>query len=940
MNRGGGPDNRGMVRRCPGVVLWLVVFALAAAAMPCAAGDGALRSRRLIHLFDFEERDQGNSEAMPQHWYAIGRLPRTDDANFVRVPMHEQQVRRSGFGPHSRVEFDRLHRVSGGHSFVLGLNGGSAGAFLEAGAIPAIPQSDYLITANLRTQPLRYARAQIVAYFVDVRGEVIPGSEVAAPAIQTDGQWREVTLRLLGDFPDAAYIGMDLVLRQPEAADNSPLGRHEVVYQEVAGQAWFDDIGVWQLPHVEVGTASAVNILRQQRSPELTMEVRDLTGQAMTASAVVYDHTMRAVDRQDHAVGRGASPSWRWTPKLPRHGWYLIDMQVREKRAPDASGPPAPIARTLGAVLWLPPESRLAVQDAGHFALDAEGVAVAERALLPQVLAGTGLDAAVVSAWQPDTNALNIEAQQAELDELLSTLAGQGRMVTLSLSPVPRDISRVLDIDPQNPAGLFKHPRDMWMPYLAPVLMRQGQVVRRWQVGSAAQPQLFYHGDVPELAATMDAAFRDLAPDPTLVLPWSLNHARLPGLSTQMQFVLDVPPIVQAARIGEHLAEWQTPSADAAPGQPAPPRSQAWLHLREPPADAMSHQQRVIDLALRMLHGWEAGAAGMTLHQPWTAAPTRHPQVLPDPLLGVFASIAHRLAGRRVIGRMRVHQGVECMILNGPAGGALVAWRTDAHHRDAHLKMFLGPDPVAIDVWGNRTPLPVEDNRHVLQLTDTPIFIEGIDPALAMFRATFTLDQPFIESTQVRHQRVVRLSNPWPRTISGHFTVTDPPDWFVNPRRQFFSLAAGAASEFPVDLAFPVSELAGEKKLIARFDFTADQRYVVDLTTDLELGLRHVNFDATLTLTTDPATGKADAVITMLITNTGPDRQALYAFANLVGYPRQERIVSDLQSGQSIVRRFTFPDAAAALQTANVRVGLRETIGPAVLNKSLQVEPQ
>jgi hypothetical protein len=924
----------------------LVLLAVLMAGVPCAAFDdageaAAIRSRRLVHLFDFDERKLGNYESMPMHWFVIGRPPQTDDANFLRVPLHEQQVRRHGFGPHSHVAFDKRHLTSGYHSFHLGINGGSAGAFLEVGAITAVPHSDYLITASVRTDPMRHARAFIVAYYLDVAGNVIDASRTTSDAIQTDGAWQDVSVRLLGDFATAAYIGMELILQQPDVLEESALGPHQVMYQEVRGGAWFDDIGVWQLPHVEVSTTSPVNVLRQTRRPELNMEVRDLTGQAMIATVVVYDHRMQPVASTQRDIGRGAPPVWRWTPDLPRHGWYLIDMQVRERRSPDSADtrtPPAPIARTLGAMLWLAPESQLDVSDNDRFAIDAEGLGRDELKLLVPLLSSVGIDAAIVSAWRRDTTLLNIESQQEQLDRLLATFAAQGKRVTVSLSPVPHELAKTLDIDPQNPAGMFAHPEPAWLAYLAPVLMRQGQIVRRWQVGAPAHPHLFYHPDLQRLTATIDGAFRDLAPDPHLVLPWSLAQARRPTDHTRLdtgepEYALDVPPSIPAHAIAAHLQEWQ-----------GLPRKRYWLHLREPGADVLSHDARATDLALRMLHGWEAKAEGLALMRPWTAAPTRHTQIIPDPLLGVFTTVAHRLAGRRVVGRLRVAEGIECMILeavggsSGPGSGALAVWNRAAEPGADRLDMFLGAEPVAIDLWGNRTPVPLENNRHVLQLTQAPLFIEGIDPALAMFRATFKLDRPFIESAQTRHQRVLRLANPWNRTISGQFHLVEPADWQISPRRQFFSIAAGATAEFPVELAFPVSELSGPKTLAARFDFVADQRYVVDISTDMEVGLHNVVFDATLSLAANPETGKQDAAITMLITNTGNDTLALYAFANLVGYPRQERIVSHLQAGQSIVRRFTFPDAVKAMQTHTVRVGLRETNGPAVLNKSLALE--
>src|SRR5690606_38598558 len=109
----------------------------------------------------------------------------------------------------------------------------------------------------------------------------------------------------------------------------------------------------------------------------------------------------------------------------------------------------------------------------------------------------------------------------------------------------------------------------------------------------------------------------------------------------------------------------------------------------------------------------------------------------------------------------------------------------------------------------------------------------------------------------------------------------------------------------------------------------------VDLSTELEVGLRDVSFDASLTMEPGSVPGSIDAVVTSLITNRGREPLSLYAFAAAPGYPRQERIISRLLPGQSIVRRFRFEDAAEKIGASPIRAGLRETEGPAVLNRVL-----
>ena len=218
------------------------------------AGTGgySFSGRRLVHRFDFEEARLNNFEDLPMYWYPIGRPAITTDRNFMRQPVNAEMVSMPGFPAYTTVQFDRPQGEEGNHQLYLGLNGGSVGAFIEAGAVPAVPQSDYLITASVRTTSFRYVRARMTAYFIDNVGRRIENSRVVSESVQTDGRPQTLEVKLHGDFQDAAWVGLHLELLQAQQQTDDPVGRHQVLYQEVEGGAWFDNINIWQLPHISV----------------------------------------------------------------------------------------------------------------------------------------------------------------------------------------------------------------------------------------------------------------------------------------------------------------------------------------------------------------------------------------------------------------------------------------------------------------------------------------------------------------------------------------------------------------------------------------------------------------------------------------------------------------------------------------------------------------
>src|SRR5690606_31026058 len=147
-------------------------------------------------------------------------------------------------------------------------------------------------------------------------------------------------------------------------------------------------------------------------------------------------------------------------------------------REGSAATPTGPVARTVSALLWLPPEPPLPTDDRFRFALVAEEASSEVLALLPQVLDATKLDAAVISAWSRETTLDTLQKRQDEIDDALRAILTTGRSVTMSLHPVPKELAELESIDSSQPLDVLRGDPQAWLPYLAPVLMQQGQRIR------------------------------------------------------------------------------------------------------------------------------------------------------------------------------------------------------------------------------------------------------------------------------------------------------------------------------------------------------------------------------------------------------------------------------------------------------------------------------
>ena len=953
-----------ILRACVGLAILL-----GSAVAACAGGGGAdvplpdLSINRLLHRFDFEEADDQNFESMPMHWFVVGRPDQTADPNFLRLPMHQDLLKQPGFPKYAKVQFNMPQEQKGDHNLHLALNGGSAAAFLEIGTLAAVPNSDYLVTGRLRTGTLRYARARLLAYFVDGNGKRIEASVVTTDLLQTESQWRGVSVKLQGEHPSAAWIGIQVELVQPQeqpagvpgAVLPGGVGAHTVVYQDFQGDAWFDDIAVWQVPRIVLRTQSDVNLINAPQQPQLTAEVRDLSGRPLSATLTVYDEHRRAVARMSRKVGGGEGSLWHWAPALPGFGWYLVDMSLYDPTTiGDDKAPPA-VARTIRSFLYLPAAKKLPAQQRRRFTLDAQGAALDEIMLLPQVLRATGLNSIAVSAWSSDTTVDNLDARQSQLEKLTLPMLKENAQITLNFSPLPQLLADHLQLDASQPLMIFTKPAKEWSPYLAPILLRQGQNIRSWQFGRPDQAA----PSARTAAAALESieSLQRLTPDPRVALPWRAYHERLAELDkARMEYVVDISPSVQPAHLMEHLRDLQQTH-----------ENELVLHLRGDDATQMSQSRRVDDFALRFLHAWQADPVGYSVPRPWAYSPGKQGTLHPDPLLGVYASLTHRLASRKTLGKFPLQPGVWAIVFGGAPNSLMAIW-SDEQDIDEEpvpqspgaaaapvgsaasqvegaaparrtIKLFLGDEVSAFDVWGNPVKVPFVGSKHEVPLTSTPLLIEGVDAELALLRASFTVTPALIESQTIAHVHTIKLTNPFPVPISGDLTIIEPGrEWRIDPRRRGVTIDPGSTFEMSIEMTPPVNEPAGPKELVVRFEFTTRKQYRIDLRAPMELGLTGIQMETGLSFDKNPRRPDlTDAVATAFITNTGEKQRTIYVFGMLPGHQRQEQILT-LKPGQSVLRRFRFVGASEAVAEKPIRVGVRDTAGPALLSHVLKAE--
>jgi hypothetical protein len=760
--------------------------------------------------------------------------------------------------------------------------------------------------------------------------------------------WSTLTAQLAGSFDEAAFLQIDLLLLQPEQFELPMLGKHQVWPQDLDASAWFDEVAAVQLPRVGINAGSATNIVIAPESPRITVSIRDLTGQSMTARVTVQDATARVIDTQEQKLPPGQT-GWECAPRLPALGWYRATLEL------EAGG--VRVGSTYVDLAWLPPSGAgEAGADRARFGVICPSLPPEQASLAAPLAASSGAGFITLPVWRSGLTPGGMAPMLERLVPAVGALRAGGVEVAISFPALPAELAAAVHAESTDPGAAFSAPEELWSGYLLPLLDKFGQGVQHWQIGEPGQAA------APEPAvAALHTFLERLVPGPIVGVQASAELGG-PAPGSAGEHLVLVPASIPADALSGVFEPW------CGPGMAPPTFVLETLPPEFSPAD------RAAALTKAMVAFWdfagrpEASEARLAIRAPWEWGTPNRPAPSPRPELAAWRNTAERLVGRRIVGRLPAAAGIAAYILapaEGAGGpGAIVAWQTQPGAANTTLEAYLADGPVTIvDLWGNsgqvrpvaagaagspegraRTPVV-----HRIPISADPVFIEGVDVGLSRLVASFSLDPAFIACTPEEHEIALCLSNPWPQRVDGRITILEPgglssPDpakrdrtWRIAPRSSAFSIPPGQSVRLPITMAFSGVEEAGPKEFIAELELSGQHDYApVRLRTTIDVRLEQLDLDLTYRFSPDP-TGP-DLVVEAQVTNKAqaPATVELAGFGQ--GYPRSKASISDLATGEGATRRFVFPGGASRLRGKSVSVSVQDTDSQARITRSIVIE--
>jgi hypothetical protein len=870
-----------------------------AALIPFLAGASPNDISRVLKTVDFEERRLGNREDLPMHW---------------------TKVQGAGLPYYVNGHLSDSAAHSGQWSFEFDLNGGSLIYRYDPTQLPIQTGAHYSVKVFAQTTPLPHARARLTAYFVDLDGHTLSQttvhSELYAAKSAGDG-WHELSVELSARDPAAAYLAVELELLQPSMYAPSTLGERTLFDQDIYGSAWFDDLTISQVPQVLLSTDRPGNVFRRSDPLQLSVLVNDrftddLGAQLLitdAGGAVVYQHSGALDMASAQDLGPGLKQLLITLPDLAA-GWYDATL-VMTSRGQFVGQQNLQLVRLADDDISAEPDPR--------FGVIATDLPVEGWATLPDLLPILSVGRVKLAVWSKDGDIEQIDPMA--FDTLLEQLEKNGITPTACLTGVPPQMATRIGGDDWT--RLLQVSPDLWQAELAFLVARHANHLDRWQLGADSDAAAFLQKpDMRKVYKLIYGEFAKVMVDPDLAMPWPAWYDL--GGDLPATVALSVPPDVLPSQLPLYIQDIR--------GHEGHNLSLS-LQLID---DRYGREVQIRDLAQRVVYALAGGASRIDLPLPFTVRKDGdHVTDQPRELLLIIRTLVSQLSGASFRGRIPNANNVDAFLFDRNGQGVMVLWNRGQEEGAKPLALNLGDHPKRVDLWGNTTPLiatnAAQSDTVNIDVGPMPIFLVDIDSVVAQMRATVGLDKPLLESSFEPHARRVHFSNPGRSTITGLVKLTGPPGWILTPSVFNFTLDPGENFDHDLTIEFPYNSFAGPKTITANFQVQSDRNTSFTVPISVILGLTDVG------MRTLAIRDKDDLIVQQMISNYGDKPIDYTAFAVYPGQARQERLVTHLDPGRTIIKLYRFSNVEF-IPNAKVRSGLRELEGTRILNDEAPIQ--
>ena len=834
------------------------------------------------------------------------------DKNFDGWPDQWTRRRGKGFPQYVKVQISDEASPAGPGCLRIDLDGAGAVAYSPMVRVGSL--YSYVLEGLLKTENLHFSRAWLSLTLLNEKRQLL--ETYTSEKIQDSKGWKKIRLGPVS--PSAEELRLAVIGLHLEPGPQV----------ELKGTARFADIWLGRLPRMALSTTAAHHFFQ---SPELIKVTCNASGFLEKDPPIEFrledalgNRIAEATQRLASRAAGGNSPvspetnseepsgligSVEWAPPIPGPGFYRVRAAMKGQKD-------LVHRRELTLVVIEPRASPPGSEFGWSLPRGDKPLALS---LLSQVVAQAGIARVKYPLWYGQQAG---DAQLEKLAALTERLSSQGiELIGLLNRPPAELLTRFDDSTSPTAADVFTASPKVWSPSLEPVLTRRAGQVRCWQLGDDKDVSFVGY---PGLAARIGEVKKELdrvAPDINLGIAWGWIH-QLPeasGGNPPWRFLsLSADPPLTVRELGPYLAAAKRPGLAR------------WVVLEPLSRKRYSLEMRVNDLVRQMMACKVHKAEGIFIADPFgDDRGLMNDDGTPSELFLPWRTAALMLGGAGHVGTVELPSGSQNLIFSRGGQATLVVW----NRQPARETLYLGDDVRQTDPWGRTSTPATQDRQQILEVGPLPLFVTGVNEAIARWRMDFALERDRIPSIfGVRHKNSFKLKNDFRHGVSGTADLVAPDVWTVHPRQTRFRLSPGETFQQPFEITLPYDARSGRQDVHIDFEIRADRAYRFSVYRHIDVGLRDVYVEIATRLN-----ARGELEVDQRFVNETSDGVSFTCELFVPDRQRQKTQITGLGQGRDL-KTYRLPDGKQLLgKTLWLRA--EELGGSRVLNYRFVAEP-
>lgn len=881
--------------------------------------------------FDFGSISRKDSQAdlVFQCDFQQSSGPESKDVNYDDWPDLWERKKGRGYPAYSTIKIKKHSQSKNQRAFYVGLDGGKATVYS-----PKISVSQsYSYVLNGLAKAIRKEGHNCTVYatlnYFDKNGKLIKKDTIQPKSTGFESDWSTFSTKLLAI--------------ESEEIDHLTVGLHVEPVEETSlfGEAWFDEINLYQLPRIEMKTGHPLNVFTDPKEMELFCNVTGAKKNDAGILIQLYDEHGNLVRSTKEALQSYISTSgqrkkgkknskniliWKLVENdagtkeelLDKYcGFYRIVITLLDRDAEQ-------LVRELSFVVIRPTEKPS--QNLFGWSvpssikeIDADTVALTLKKL--------GVNWIKMPMWLDPAKQRQIEFHST----MIQKINRRGVEVVGVLDSPPKEVYKKYWQQEQGMAALTNDV-DSFLAAVEPVLSQLRIRVSRWQIGADDDTSLAESGaggsfqDFDQTGLSANQAkikkitefFLKYGEETKVGLPWIWLTERPTLGSSAWHFNSTIAyPELTANEIEPYVSS-----------MPTTDRKEHWISVQPLDRDNYTLLNRARDLVDRFVEVKRLGLQRVFVPKPFMKRSGFFDQRgMPTEILVPWQILTSSLNGAEYLGRIQLPGGSVNQLFSKNGKAMMLIW----NDQPTDEILYLGREIEANDLWGRRIEIAEKDGKSILKATPWPILVKNLDLQIAKIRQSVYFDKTTLASVTGRTQSMkFTFHNHFQRGVSGSVSLKN--ETVFNPEHNI-TFKVNQAHDFSHSIPVKMrrDSLTGHQLVQLDFKFHYQELVPFSAWYPFQVGLENVEFAMRTKMNK-----KGDYVCKISCINRS-NRSISYAvYLYVPGRQRDYLMFLDVRPGQES-KKFTIFDAKG-LKGKSLWIRAQEARGQRTLNYRIPIE--